>query len=124
MSHGVRFRRSSLVASGPAYSLVCDDFGASHVIRIIGEADLSTVPDLEAALERAAAEAESIVLDLSACRYFDSSVIEILVRAAKRWNDRFTIVIPSDSRLRRILAMCDLDDVLPVRHSAWQSSPA
>jgi anti-anti-sigma factor len=101
--------------------MIHDDLGAVQVIRVVGEADLSTAPELRAMLEGVGSSRASVILDLSACRYFDSTVISVLVRAMSAWGERFAIAIPENSPLRRILAICDLDGVLPIERSVFDA---
>jgi anti-sigma B factor antagonist len=50
-----------------------------------GELDMNTAPELERALEEALADEEaSIMLDLSACEFIDSTGIALIVRAWQR----------------------------------------
>jgi anti-sigma B factor antagonist len=53
----------------------------SAVIRVRGELDMSTSPELTAAVSSAGAEASTVQLDLSAVTFLDSSAIGALVAA-------------------------------------------
>jgi anti-sigma B factor antagonist len=61
--------------------------GADPGVRIValaGEHDLSTAAELGEALARALAESSSVVIDLSAVTFVDSSVVGVLVDAQRR----------------------------------------
>jgi anti-anti-sigma factor len=104
------------------YEFVQDEIGTVKVLHVLGEVDLSGAPELEASLERLAESAEAIVLDLSACRYFDSTTIRILIRGVKRWGERFAIAIPDDCPTRRILRACNLENVLPIEPDVFAAT--
>lgn len=83
-------------------------------VHVFGELDLSCVRDLETNLELAASSPPPVALDLSACRYIDSTIIGALLRCFKRWDHRFTIVLPRSHPLRRTFAVAGVDGVLPI----------
>lgn len=57
-----------------------------HVFAVEGELDLNTAPGLEQPLEQLLADAPhaSILIDLSACEFIDSTGIAVIVRAWQR----------------------------------------
>jgi anti-sigma B factor antagonist len=56
-----------------------------RAITVHGELDMSTAPELERKLEEALADEEaSVMLDLSACEFIDSTGIALIVRAWQR----------------------------------------
>jgi anti-sigma B factor antagonist len=62
------------------------DVGLEHqsdatVITVSGEVDLFAAPTLVAALEHARQRSEPVVVDLSACTFFDSAGLTALLRA-------------------------------------------
>jgi anti-anti-sigma factor len=89
-------------------------------VDVRGEHDLSTVPVLVEALERAAGYANALV-DLSECTFIDSSVIAALLRAAQASQargERFVLVIPpSQERVTRVADLTGLVELLDVRAS-------
>ena len=54
------------------------------VVKLLGELDLSTAPQLETCLEGLGADGASVQLDLSGLTFCDSSGISAMVTAAKR----------------------------------------
>lgn len=84
-----------------------------NLISVEGELDLASSPQLEALIAESD-PAALLVLDLSGCRYIDSSALTVLVRAYKKRTDRFTVVVPLAARIRRLFALTKLDDVITV----------
>jgi anti-sigma B factor antagonist len=90
------------------------------VVRMRGEHDLSTAPQIAHALERAAAHSD-VVVDFSDCTFIDSSVIAALVKAALALHvrgEQLVTVIPAESKnVARVAAMVHLSEILPVHTS-------
>jgi anti-sigma B factor antagonist len=56
-----------------------------HAFTVHGELDMNTAPELERQLEQALADSgASIMLDLSACEFIDSTGIALIVRTWQR----------------------------------------
>ena len=81
------------------------------VITMRGEGDLYTAPDLQRALDDAlAAGANEIVVDLGAATFIDSTILGVLMGAAKRARSkRGEIVLVCDDR--RILRVFEVTGV-------------
>ena len=59
--------------------------GGIHAFAVHGELDMSTAPELERELEQALTDSSaSIMLDLSACEFIDSTGIALIVRTWQR----------------------------------------
>ena len=89
--------------------------GDMHVIELIGELDLDGAPRLEAELRRVeATDAVSIVVDLSALEFIDSTGIRLLLMAAERCNDsgRMTL-LKGPRQVHRVFEITDLVERLP-----------
>ena len=61
--------------------------GGATVVRVEGELDMSTCPELEHALEGADL-ADHVVVDLSGCTFFDSSALRVLVPPGASGSER------------------------------------
>lgn len=72
---------SGLELEGPLVAGSGQD--AVAVIRASGEIDLSTAPELDAALSRAARSAGSVCVDLSGCTLIDSTGLRVLLTTAR-----------------------------------------
>jgi anti-sigma B factor antagonist len=86
------------------------------VIALVGEHDLSTAPDVDAALRLPKA---GLVVDLSPTTFLDSSILGVVVAVARDAEQRqvpFTVVIPDDSGspARRIFDLTGLASALSV----------
>jgi len=84
------------------------------VVKLLGELDLSTAPQLEARLEELAADGADVRLDLSSLSFCDSSGISAMVTAAKRVRKRgghLSIVSPQPA-VRSVLEITGLLDYL------------
>jgi anti-sigma B factor antagonist len=89
--------------------------GDAYVIALAGELDLDGAPRLEEELLCAeATDAASIVVDLSALEFIDSTGLRLLVMAAERSHSegRFTI-LRGPKQVHRVFEITDLVNRLP-----------
>jgi anti-anti-sigma factor len=79
--------------------------GGGTDVAVFGELDLATVGKVEAALEEAIDAPGSVVIDLRACGFVDSTGIGALVKAALRLKeqDRGLVIRGVKQRVLRIL---------------------
>jgi anti-sigma B factor antagonist len=99
----------------PVVAISVDRGGATAVVRIRGELDYSSSDQLGSAIEGTQqANAQPVVVDFSECRYIDSTVLTVLIRASKALGDTLRIVVPLDSHIRRIFAITNLDRMLNI----------
>jgi anti-anti-sigma factor len=87
------------------------------VVALVGEHDLSTAPDVGYALRQP--RATGLVVDLSQTTFLDSSILGVLLTAARDAEQRqasFAVVISDDpvSAPRRIFDLTGLISALPV----------
>src|SRR5262249_52365067 len=66
------------------FEVANDQVGSVRVLSVSGELDRGTAPQLEQPLEEALASDGSLLIDLSACEFIDSTGIALLVRAWQR----------------------------------------
>jgi anti-sigma B factor antagonist len=82
-----------------------------------GEHDLSSAEIMLPALETALANS-SVMVDLSACTFIDSTVITWLIRAAQtaeQHSERLVLVIPPDqAAVARAAEMTRLGEIIPI----------
>jgi anti-sigma B factor antagonist len=89
-----------------------DQQGDQVVVRVKGELDLSTTPQLSAALDDAAtATPSTVVLDLGGVSFIDSSALRVLVMAGRSLADggRTLQIGPRSEMVARLLTMTSLD---------------
>jgi anti-anti-sigma factor len=93
------------------------------VVRLTGEADLSTVPLLTHALGRAAGiGTPNLVVDVAGTRFWDSSALRALagVRAELTGAGRTCRIVGAGSATRRLVHAADLADLLDLDGPAPQ----
>lgn len=90
--------------------------GDVHTLRLSGELDLATAPDVQRELEHVeATDAESIVLDLSELTFMDSTGVRLLVTAharARADSNRLTL-LRGGRAVQRILHLSGVEALLP-----------
>lgn len=89
-----------------------------RVLTVRGELDLSTAPELEQPLEEAVAAGDaSVLVDLSACEFIDSTGIALIVRAWQRLDENAdgnegghrVVISSSNEQVRRVLEVTGLE---------------
>jgi len=96
--------------------------GDATVVRVEGELDMATCPELEQALESADL-ADRVVIDLSGCTFFDSSALRVLVQRARAAEAAggATALVTTDPGILRVLEIATTDTMLPV-HDTIESA--
>jgi anti-sigma B factor antagonist len=101
-----------------------------ELLLVEGEVDIATAPRLLAVLNQAVQDAlQSLVIDLSAVGFMDSTGLALLINAHRRVTRRskgFAVVCPAGP-LRRVFEMTDMVDTLhvcPDRESAALAAAA
>jgi len=100
---------------------VAEDVGGDgeRVIRVRGELDIESAPDLERVLLRSRPAGERVVLDLADLRFMDSTGLRVLLRARaaaedERWEIAMRNVPPT---IRRLFDMTGVHAALPAETS-------
>lgn len=100
---------------------VAEDVGrdGEQVIRVRGELDIESAPDLERVLLRARPAGERVVIDLAELKFMDSTGLRVLLRARAaaedaRWEIAMRNVPPT---IRRLFDMTGVHAALPVETS-------
>jgi anti-sigma B factor antagonist len=88
---------------------------------VSGELDLNTAPELERPLERAIAEdGPSVIIDLSACEFIDSTGIAVIVRAWQKLDHRDgnssgrLVLCTSNDQVQRLLAITGVESSISI----------
>lgn len=88
-----------------------------ELLLVVGELDIATAPRLLSALNRAVQDAlHSVVVDLSAVGFMDSTGLALLINAHRRLRRRrkgFAVVCPAGP-LRRVFEITDMMETLHV----------
>jgi anti-anti-sigma factor len=119
-------RQEKNVATEPPatpFSVLSENEGGATLIRVVGELDLSTAPQLEECLRSAEA---NVVVDLSACEFIDSTGIALLVRASQGSDgDGARIAICGlKQQVLRVLQVTGVEEMIltkPTRREAIES---
>ncbi len=87
------------------------------VITVVGEIDVATAPQLRESLHRVIAQGQStVVLDMLAVTFLDSTALGVLVGGLKRCRELGgeLHVVVADARIRKIFEITGLDKVFPL----------
>jgi anti-sigma B factor antagonist len=86
---------------------------ADHaLVRVAGEVDLDTAPELERRLVEVLQRGTPVVVDLGECSYMDSSGFRALHRASDF--GRLVLVIPPGAFLSRVVRLAGLGELIPI----------
>ncbi len=96
----------------------CAEVEGKRLIKVTGEVDLSTSPDLRrSVLEAINSGRKTVGVDLSEVKYMDSSGVATLIeglRAAGRSKATYVVVAPSKP-VRDVFQLTKLDTVFDIR---------
>ena len=84
-----------------------------------GEFDLANAPALGEEIDRALESGNDLILDLSETTFIDSSIIEILLRAAQAAGETEHVVVlalGTAVSVERVLELVEIERVLPRAH--------
>ena len=99
----------------PEFAVSAKAVGRAYVVTPVGELDLGTVDELQAALAARPADADRLVLDLRRLTFFDTSgmrlVVETLQEADRTGISLALVRGPED--VQRLFALAGMDDRLP-----------
>lgn len=102
-----------MTSRDPEFELETTAEDGRLVVRAVGELDMATAPQLDAALEGRHAEHEAALVDLSQARFVDSSGLRTLLEQRERWTAQgrgFSLVSPPE-QVRRVFALAGLDEL-------------
>mgnify|MGYP002336304487 CR=1 FL=1 len=90
--------------------------GDARILTLDGEFDLSSAPEVRAALDGAVdAGTRKIVVDMLSCSFVDSTGLGVLLHAAKRIEGKGGMAIACvDEQIRRLLGLTMIDRTIPV----------
>jgi anti-anti-sigma factor len=84
----------------------------AEVLAVKGELDIAAAQWFSDAIAAKLGGDLPLIVDLSGCEYLDSTILNVLIRAANSAPNRVGVVVPADSRLRRIFHITGLEDAL------------
>jgi anti-sigma B factor antagonist len=111
--------------TGPCFAARTSTAGATCTVAISGELDLAVSERFEAEVAAALAQAPStVVVDLSAVDFIDSSGVHVLLSAHRRAAARsLRLVVVAPDRGRRVFSACGVDRVLDFAGAAGEHAP-
>ena len=103
------------------FSVEIEREGEVHAFNVVGELDQATAEALREPLKEAiSAGATAVLVDLSGCKFIDSTGLSVLVEAHRelRGNSHggFSVCCP-DAQVRRLLEITGLDETMRVVES-------
>lgn len=102
--------------SFPQFATVLEVMDDGHMLHVFGEVALSEASKFAAAMDQAAADGETVSVNLTKCRYIDSSGLTELVRANERFRTQLRLLIGAKSQIRRIFELTKLDSLIPTSY--------
>lgn len=109
-THGCRGRQAAFVHDSR------QDVNSLHVI---GDIDLANAADFEAALTRLSPSRRPIKIDLTCCTYMDSSALNVLLEANKRFS--FGVVAAQGSIAQRVFTVMKDSKSLSIEYKPLQT---
>ena len=89
----------------------------SSSIRLSGELDMSSAPELDRVLEAAVEHGGAVLVDLSELTFMDSTGINAFLKAALSLSGRGCLVLHGEQdRIRRVLDLVRVDGSIPNLH--------
>jgi anti-sigma B factor antagonist len=103
-----------VVARGP-FSVSHQSTGADHTLLLEGELDLATAPQLEEMTDRLVRAGGTLLLDLRALRFIDSTGLLAIIRTREACDERgcALALIQGPAPVRRLFEITGLLDRLP-----------
>jgi anti-anti-sigma factor len=101
----------------PTFALRSTPADAVLLVKVVGEVDMITAPQLSRAIESAPDGTTSVVIDLSEVTFLDSSGLNALVQARRLLSDRglgLQVVVPPEGTIRRVFEITHLTEQLTV----------
>ena len=84
------------------------------LVAVTGELDLHTAPQLDRALMTAfGAEPSSVIIDLAACDFIDSTALGVLIKASRSHPGSVALVTENAHTLK-VLKLTGVDSLVPV----------
>jgi anti-sigma B factor antagonist len=98
------------------FELSVERHGEDVIVKLTGEFDIACEEYFEAALRPLEEPGSSVVVDLSALTFMDSTGLNQLIAAHERSGRRgFRLaIVPGDAHIRRTFELTGLDRILPM----------
>ena len=109
--------------AGPRIAIEVTQPGPPAVVVVAGEVDLATAPRLKDVLVRAIEQAKTVIVDLSAATYMDSTGLGVLIGSLKHARElggdvKLAGLLP---RVRRVFSITKIDKVFDIYPSVEEA---
>jgi len=113
---GAKGRRMSNQQRGPEFDIAVEHAGTTAIVRLAGELDIATAPELTEVLHGLEPACERVILDLTALEFIDSTGLRLAVTEHGRATmDGFEFVITGAAGdVLKVLRLTGLDVTLPL----------
>lgn len=79
-------------------------------LRLKGELDLASIPDIDSPLRALVEEGGDVTLDVTELRFMDSSAVQLVIRAVQGLDGRGRVILDHPaSTVRRLIEVMGLD---------------
>jgi len=107
----------SAPVSGTGFWIEVESSVDRHTVKVVGELDMAAAPRLREELERL--RGSSLVLDLSAVPFIDSSGIRVLLAAERQaQEEQVQLSLRCSPEVQRALSLCGVDKHIPLETSS------
>ena len=90
-----------------------EKLGRLNLVHVLGELDIGNYAEVSDAIERIADDGDDpIIIAFVECTYIDTSGLTVLVQAHRKYGNRLRVVVPPDSKIRRIFEVTGLHRAL------------
>lgn len=103
--------------ANPAFEAQCERRGEAAVVSVVGEIDLATAEELGAVLRAPEAQAPTVVLDLRAVTFIDSSGLSVIVgehQRAQAEQRRLVVAVEGAPMVERLFDLTGLHRTLTI----------
>lgn len=94
------------------------------IVRVSGDVDLATAPELASTLRAEATPGAAFVLDLSGVAFMDSSGLRELLVLSNDLGDRLAVIVEPGSAVRQLLDIAEVADRINVKGSEAEALAA
>lgn len=92
----------------------------AEVLHVFGDADIATAAEFETSINDIDSSLPLIV-DLTECRFIDTTAIAVLIRAFKRLGNMFRIITTPQSHIERVLKITHMPSIMSVTATLEES---
>lgn len=107
------------IATSP-FVAIRETLPTAEVLHVFGDADIATASELETSINEIDSSLP-LVIDLTECRFIDTTAISVLIRSFKRLGNKFRVVVTPKSHVERVLNITHLPAIMSVTTNIEES---